>query len=29
VTVMTTPLHYRVRPKALRVIVPEDASSVE
>lgn len=25
VTVMTTPLHYRVLPKALRVIVPKDA----
>lgn len=27
VAVMTTPLHYRVLPKALRVIVPEEASS--
>lgn len=28
VTVMTTPLHYRVLPKALRVIVPEEKSGV-
>jgi diacylglycerol kinase family enzyme len=28
VTVMTTPLHYRVRPGALRVIVPDEKSGV-
>jgi diacylglycerol kinase family enzyme len=28
VTVMTTPLHYRVRPRALRVIVPKEESGV-
>jgi YegS/Rv2252/BmrU family lipid kinase len=28
VTVMTTPLHYRVLPKALRVIVPKEKSGV-
>jgi diacylglycerol kinase family enzyme len=25
VTVMTTPLHYRVRPGALRVLVPKES----
>jgi YegS/Rv2252/BmrU family lipid kinase len=29
VTVMTTPLHYRVLPRALRVIVPEEVKSDE
>jgi diacylglycerol kinase family enzyme len=29
VAVMTTPLHYRVRPKALRVIVPSEVTSDE
>lgn len=29
VNVMTTPLHYRVRPKALRVIVPNEVTSGE